>query len=40
MRAVRIARFGGPEVMAIDEVERPEPGDDQVLVQVKVAGSV
>ena len=37
MRAVRYHEFGGPEVLQIDEVDRPEPGDNQVLVAVEAA---
>ena len=39
MQAVRIHRFGGPEVMAIEEIERPTPAADQVVIKV-VAASV
>jgi NADPH2:quinone reductase len=39
MRAVRIHSYGGPEVLQVDEIERPEPGVKQVLVRV-VAASV
>jgi putative PIG3 family NAD(P)H quinone oxidoreductase len=35
MRAVVIARFGGPEVLEIRDVPTPEPGPDEVLVQVR-----
>lgn len=38
MRAVRIHGFGGPEVMVVEEIERPEPRDDQVLIRVLAAG--
>lgn len=34
MRAVVHDRYGSPEVLRIDEVERPEPKDDEVLVRV------
>jgi putative PIG3 family NAD(P)H quinone oxidoreductase len=34
MKAVVIARPGGPEVLEIREVERPEPGTGEVLVRV------
>jgi NADPH2:quinone reductase len=38
MRAVVITRPGGPEVLAIQDVERPVPIGDQVRVQVRAAG--
>jgi NADPH2:quinone reductase len=38
MRAIRIERFGGPEVMELVEVPDPEPGDGQVIVDVARAG--
>src|SRR5918997_3652634 len=34
MRAVVHDRYGPPEVLRIDEVERPEPKEDEVLVRV------
>jgi NADPH:quinone reductase-like Zn-dependent oxidoreductase len=34
MRAVVHDRYGGPDVLRVDEVERPVPDDDQVLVKV------
>ncbi|GLZ78413.1 NADPH:quinone reductase [Actinorhabdospora filicis] len=37
-KAVRYDEFGGIEVLRVDEVERPVPGDGQVLVRVKAAG--
>jgi NADPH:quinone reductase-like Zn-dependent oxidoreductase len=37
-RAVRYYEFGGIDVLRVDEVERPVPGDGQVLVRVKAAG--
>ncbi len=37
MRAVRIHRFGGPEVLAMDAVEIPEPRADEVLIRVHAA---
>src|SRR4051812_40535698 len=38
MRAVIAPHYGGPEVLEVQEVERPEPGPGEVLVRVKVAG--
>ncbi len=34
MRAVSTTRYGPPEVLRIEEVERPVPKDDEVLVKV------
>ena len=34
MRAVVHDRYGPPEVLRVDEVARPTPGDDEVLVRV------
>ena len=38
MRAVRIGRFGGPEVLEVAEVPVPVPGPGEVLVRVAAAG--
>jgi len=38
MKAIRIHQYGGPEVLTLDEVPRPEPGPGQVLVRVHAAG--
>lgn len=38
MKAVRISRFGGPEVLAIEAVPRPSPAPGEVLVRVHAAG--
>jgi len=37
MRAVRIHDFGGPEVLRVDDVERPEPELAEVLIEVHAA---
>ncbi len=37
MKAVTIARFGGPEVLEVRELPRPEPGPKEVLVKVAAA---
>ena len=38
MKAVQFDDYGGFEVLAVREVQRPEPGHDQVLVSVRAAG--
>ncbi len=38
MKAVRINEFGGPEVMKLEEVERPVPAPDEILVKVYASG--
>src|SRR6476661_1998254 len=35
MKAVVITRFGGPEVLEIQEVPTPQPGQDEILVHVR-----
>ncbi|MFB6354556.1 MAG: NADPH:quinone reductase [Halobacteriales archaeon] len=38
MRAVRFHEHGGPEVLQVDEVERPDVRSHRVLVEVEAAG--
>ncbi len=38
MQAIRYHEYGGPEVLRLEQVERPSPDVDQVLVRVKAAG--
>lgn len=38
MRAVRVDRFGEPDVLVIDDVADPQPAAGQVLVDVRMAG--
>lgn len=38
MRAVRITRFGGPEVLEVVDLPEPEAGDGQKLYAVSTAG--
>lgn len=38
MKAIRIHAYGGPENMVIDSVPVPQPGADDVVVNMKVAG--
>jgi NADPH2:quinone reductase len=38
MKAIRVHKFGGPEVMQIEELPAPKPAAGQVLVKVHAAG--
>src|SRR6184192_2980979 len=38
MKAAALQQYGGPEVLKLQEVPRPEPKDDEVLVRVIAAG--
>lgn len=38
MKAARIHRFGSPDVIELDDVPRPTPDSDQVLIRVAAAG--
>src|SRR5438067_9113195 len=38
MKAVRIHAYGGPDVLRLEEVERPEPRANEILVRVHAAG--
>jgi len=38
MKAIQVHRFGGPEVLELQEVPTPNPGAGQVLVRVHAAG--
>jgi NADPH:quinone reductase-like Zn-dependent oxidoreductase len=38
MRAIVIKRYGGPEVLAIEERPDPEPAPGQVVIEVKAFG--
>jgi NADPH:quinone reductase-like Zn-dependent oxidoreductase len=39
MKAVVIHEYGGPEVLKYEDVPRPEPKEDQILVRVVAAGA-
>ncbi len=39
MRAVAHRQYGSPDVLALEELERPIPGDEDVLVRVHAAGA-
>jgi len=38
MKAIRIHEFGGSENLRVDEVEKPTPGADEVLIKTAAAG--
>ncbi len=38
MKAIQVHQFGGPEVLALEEVATPKPGPGEVLVRVRAAG--
>jgi NADPH2:quinone reductase len=38
MKAIQVHRFGGPEVLTLEEIPTPKPGPGEVLVHVRAAG--
>ncbi|MDX1528782.1 MAG: quinone oxidoreductase [Gammaproteobacteria bacterium] len=38
MKCIRVSRYGGPEVLALDEVDDPKPAEGEVLVSLEFAG--
>ncbi len=38
MRAIRVQEVGGPEVLRVEEVPSPEPGEGEVRVRIEAAG--
>lgn len=38
MKALTFSKFGGPEVLKYIDVEKPVPGEDEVLIQTKAIG--
>lgn len=38
MRAVQIEEFGGPEVLKVTDLPRPEPGQGELSIEVSLAG--
>src|SRR6266480_6946825 len=38
MKAIVVHEYGGPEVLKFEDVPRPEPKDDEILVRVIAAG--
>jgi hypothetical protein len=37
MRAAIYTRYGGPEVLSLGDVARPEPGDEELLIETHAA---
>ncbi len=38
MKAIRVSQYGGPEVMKLEEIPAPQPGQGQVIVRNHAAG--
>ena len=38
MKAVQVSAFGEPDVLELTEVEKPSPGEGEVLIEVKAVG--
>jgi len=38
MKAIQVTAYGGPDVLSLENVDRPEPGDGEVRVKVAYAG--
>lgn len=38
MIALRVAQFGGPEAICVEQIPVPEPGENEVLVKILAAG--
>ena len=36
--AIVVHEYGGPEVLKYEEIQRPEPKDDEILIRVIAAG--
>src|SRR5690242_5747890 len=37
MKAIVYHKYGSPDVLQLEEVEKPAPGDDEVLIKVSAA---
>jgi NADPH:quinone reductase-like Zn-dependent oxidoreductase len=37
LQAIVYRRYGSPDALALDEIEQPAPGDDEVLIKVRAA---
>jgi NADPH2:quinone reductase len=38
MKAIRVNQFGGPEVLNLEEIPKPQPGAGEVLIEVRAIG--
>jgi len=38
MQAIRVHDYGGPEALVLEQVPRPQPQADQVLIRILAAG--
>ena len=38
MKTIRVHKFGGPEVMTLEQMPDPKPGHNQVLIRVRAIG--
>lgn len=38
MKAIQVNEYGGPEVLTVTDVDRPEPGPGQVLIEIAAIG--
>lgn len=38
MKAARIEEFGGPEVLRMADLPTPEPGEDEILIELRASG--